>query len=147
MRGIIKTEIDINAPGSRFGGTALHGATLREHTGIMKELLEAGANPSQADFNLITPLHTASRIGNGQVVKLLLDYGASKTVPDSLGETPYDWAIKSDQDISQKLLNGEEVDLDKAKPIDSVVSRRDIARFPAMAVAQGLTRLSLVGKL
>lgn len=66
---------NLNALASRFGGTALHGATVRGHVSIVKDLLQAGASPSQADFNLVTPLHTAVRIGNVDVIKLLLDLG------------------------------------------------------------------------
>ncbi|KAI0808837.1 hypothetical protein GGR55DRAFT_680053 [Xylaria sp. FL0064] len=150
--GLIQSGVDINAPGSRFGGTALHGAALREHIGIMKMLLEAGANPSQADHNLIVPLHTAARVGNLQVLKLLLDYGASEQAVDSLGETPYDWAVKAGQIGAQKLLMGEECNLvcgDTAaeKP---VVYQRPVAHFPSLMVAQGLsvpnlTRIALKG--
>lgn len=75
--GLVQSGAHINAPGSRFRGTVLDGATLREHTGIMEMLLKAGANPSQADYNLVAPLHTAARVGNPKVMKLLLDYGAS----------------------------------------------------------------------
>lgn len=138
---LIQSGVDLNAPGSRFGGTALHGATLREHTSVMKSLLKAGANPSQADFNLITPLHTAVRIGNVEVIMLLLEFGASKTATDSLGETPYDWAMKAGQEVSQKLLRGEVVQISahQQKLKEEIVYRRTIANFPAMAVAQGLT--------
>ncbi|KAI0483410.1 hypothetical protein F4859DRAFT_472779 [Xylaria cf. heliscus] len=121
VEGLVENGADINAPGSRFGGTALHGATLREHVSIMRMLLEAGANPSQADFNLVAPLHTAARVGNPQVLKLLLDYGASKQVVDSLGETPYDW-----------------VDCGGLGAENHVVYQRPVAHFPSLMVAQGL---------
>lgn len=101
--GLIKSGVDLDVPGSRFGGTALYGATLWEHIPVMKALLKAGASPSRADFNLITPLHTAVIYGNVKVIKLLLEFGASKSAADSLGETPYDWA---GQTVSQKLLQG-----------------------------------------
>ncbi|KAI0425674.1 hypothetical protein F5Y09DRAFT_352082 [Xylaria sp. FL1042] len=139
-QGLIQSGVDLNAPGSRFGGTALHGATLREHVGIMKVLLEAGANPSQADFNLIAPLHTAARVGNLQVLKLLLDHGASRQAVDSLGETPYDWAVKAGQVGAQKLLKGEECELvcREMAAQKHVVYQRPIAHFPSLMAAQGL---------
>ncbi|KAK8017904.1 hypothetical protein PG991_007094 [Apiospora marii] len=88
VEGLVRGGANVDDAGSRFGGTALHGATLREHVDIMRVLLRAGADPSKADNNLVTPLHTAVRIGNPEVLKLLLDHGASKEAADSLGETP-----------------------------------------------------------
>ncbi|KAJ8127322.1 hypothetical protein O1611_g6315 [Lasiodiplodia mahajangana] len=140
--GLLLDGADVNAPGGRFGSTALHGATLREHTSIVEMLLKVGANPSQADDNHVTPLHTAATVGNPQVLKLLLDHGASK---DSLGKTPYDWAVESGQYGSQKLLKGEVYEM---LPSDSttenlVVYQRPTANFPSLMVAQGLPGPSL----
>ena len=141
---LLRSGVDLNAPGSRFGGTALHGATLREHTSIMSRLLHSGADPSRADFNRITPLHTAARIGNGEAIKMLLDFGASKTAPDTLGETPCDWARQAGQAVSQKILLGQEcrVPDEPPKPKQSTIYQRTTAFFPAMAIAQGLTAQS-----
>ncbi|KAI0878261.1 hypothetical protein GGS24DRAFT_14780 [Hypoxylon argillaceum] len=107
----------------------------------MKMLLDAGADPSQADYNLVAPLHTAARIGNLQVLKLLLDYGASKQAVDSLGETPYDWAVKAGQEGSQKLLMGEACELvcRELAAEKHVVYQRPVAHFPSLMVAQGLS--------
>lgn len=141
VASLIEKNVDVNAPGSRFGGTALHGAALREHVPIMEALLKAGADPSRADFNNVTPLHTATRVGNAEVIKLLLKYGASKTAPDKLGETPVDWAKKVGNDISQKLLSGESIGIDESEKRfgNWDVYRRTVAFFPAMAVAQGIS--------
>ena len=51
VEALIGTGAELNAPGSRFGGTALHAAALREHIPVMKLLLEAGSDPGRADFN------------------------------------------------------------------------------------------------
>jgi ankyrin repeat protein len=56
---LIKIGVNLNAAGSRFGGSALDAAIIRHHMGVVKLLLDAGADPSQADFNRATPLHTA----------------------------------------------------------------------------------------
>jgi hypothetical protein len=136
---LIKRGVDLDAPGSRFGGTALHGATLRQHIPIMKALLKAGAAPSRTDFNLITPLHSAVIYGNAEVINLLLDYGAGKNEVDRLGETPFDWAINAGQIVSQKLLQGEvyQPSNDLSITRQDTVWQRTTALFPAMAVAQG----------
>lgn len=106
VEALIRTDGDLNAPGSRFGGTALHAAVLRQHVRVMKLLLQAGADPSQADFNRITPLHTAAVYGNPEVVSMLLQFGAAKEAADRVGETPYDWAVRTGQVGSQNLLLG-----------------------------------------
>jgi hypothetical protein len=130
----------LDSPGSRFGGTALHGATLREHTAVMRLLLEAGANPSQTDFNQVAPLHTAARIGNAEVLNLLLEFGAAKDTPDSLGETPCNWAVQSGKEASLRLLLGKKYGYSQDLPSTpgSPIYERPVASFPALAVAQGL---------
>lgn len=142
---LLRKGADVNSPGSRFGGTALHGATLREHTAIMKMLLEAGANPSQADFNTVAPLHTAARIGNAEVISLLLESGAAKDAQDTLGQTPCDWALQSGKEASRALLLGMESQkfVEVLAPPETIarespVYQRPSAYFPALAVAQGM---------
>ncbi|KAI0856932.1 hypothetical protein F4860DRAFT_518345 [Xylaria cubensis] len=88
----------------QYAYAALHGATLREHNTILKILVEACADPSQADYNVVALLHITAIIGNLQILKLLLDYGAPNRTADSLGETPYDWAVKAGQIGSRKCL-------------------------------------------
>lgn len=68
--------VSINSRGSRYGGTALHGAVLREHPQVVKLLLEAGADPNRSDDNQVAPLHTAEIYWNVEVISLLLDYNA-----------------------------------------------------------------------
>jgi ankyrin repeat protein len=106
VKRLIETRINLNAPGSRFGGTALHAAVIRNHIDVMKLLLGADAKPSQADFHLITPLHTAAAHGNVDAAAMLLEFGASKDAVDETEETPYDWAVEAGQVDCQHLLLG-----------------------------------------
>lgn len=86
----------LNSPGSRFGGTAVHAATIRHHLDIMDLLLTAGADPARGDFNNVTPLHSAATQGNMQTIQMLLSYGAPLTARDALaGKTPAEWAAMS----------------------------------------------------
>lgn len=103
---LIKSGVDLDAPGSRFGGTALHAAIIRHHADVIKLLLEAGANPSKADSNRATPLHTAAAYGKVDAAAKLLEFGASKDAVDDDGETPYDWATWAGQIECQHLLLG-----------------------------------------
>lgn len=83
----------INAPGSRFGGTALHAAAIREHDTIIELLAAAGADPGKADFNGVTPLHSAASQGSMRVIKLLLSHGAPTKCTDAMdGNPPAQWA-------------------------------------------------------
>jgi hypothetical protein len=77
VRFLINKGVPLDAPGSRFGGTALHGAILRGHLKIAKLLLEAGADASRADFHGVTPLYTAISWDSHEAVSLLMEYGAS----------------------------------------------------------------------
>jgi hypothetical protein len=114
VEALIRDGADLDAPGSRFGGTALHAATLREHIPAIKLLLEAGANPSKADFNLVSPLHSAAAYGNLEIIGLLLNFGASKDALTSRGEAPYDYAFRTGQMGAQKLLRDAPIYLTKA---------------------------------
>ncbi|WKT38187.1 Ankyrin repeat [Fusarium oxysporum f. sp. vasinfectum] len=84
---------DLDAPGSRFGGTAIHAAAIRGHITIIKRLVLAGADPGRADFNKFTPLHSAASYGNIEVIKVLLSCGAPTKARDGIeGNTPASWA-------------------------------------------------------
>ncbi|KAK0378058.1 hypothetical protein CLIM01_04604 [Colletotrichum limetticola] len=98
----------INAPGSRFGGTALHAAAIREHITIIKRLILAGAEPGKQDFNGVSPLHSAASQGSIDVVKVLLSNGAPIDVKDGMdGTTPLDWArLSGHEDVANLLLKG-----------------------------------------
>jgi hypothetical protein len=88
--------LHLDAPGSRFGGTALHAATLRHHITIMVYLLEAGAKAGQGDFDGVSPLHTAASRGDHEAARILLHYGAPINANDKMnGEIPADWARMS----------------------------------------------------
>jgi len=67
------------------------------HVAMVRSLLDAGENPNR--FNPIgahahsTPLHQAALAGHLDVVKLLVEHGASLNIKDLLWQgTPADWA-------------------------------------------------------
>lgn len=106
----------LDAPGSRFGGTALHGAALREHLDVMYLLLEAGADANKADLNKISPLHTAAEYGNPDVIEMLLAAGADLHALDHEGQTPYDWAVRAANPVAISMLSKAAELLTEVKP-------------------------------
>jgi ankyrin repeat protein len=80
---LIRMGVDIDAKNS-FGKTALHKACFYKRIGVIRTLLEAGADPDIVDTtDGWTALHRASRYGHDFVVRLLLMFGAD---PDKLTE-------------------------------------------------------------
>lgn len=101
---LIDQDVDLNAPGSRYGGTPLHGAVCRNQIPIIRALLEAGAEVGKSDWDEVTPLHTAAAEGYVECVKLLLEFGADKNALDRGGEKPVDWAMNAEQKECRDLL-------------------------------------------
>ncbi|RYP51266.1 hypothetical protein DL768_003363 [Monosporascus sp. mg162] len=110
LADVVKTLIDSNTPldlpGSRYGGTALHGAVYRLRLPVVRLLLKAGADINRPDFLGVSPLHTAATLGSLDLVKLMLRYSADATALDGMGETPVDWAEKSGQLNISECLQG-----------------------------------------
>ncbi|RSL60738.1 hypothetical protein CEP54_006563 [Fusarium duplospermum] len=107
---------EINAPGSRFGGTAIHAAAIRGHVSIIKKLVAAGGDPGKADFNKVTPLHSAASRRSMETIKVLLEHGAPKAAKDGMdGKTPADWArLSGHMDVARMIeLFSEEIDSGK----------------------------------
>jgi ankyrin repeat protein len=73
---LLRCGVEIDAL-NQFGKTALHKACFYKRIGVIRTLLEAGADPDIVDTSDgWTALHRASRYGHDFVVRLLLMYGA-----------------------------------------------------------------------
>jgi uncharacterized protein len=77
--------------------TALHGAVARRDVGIVKMLLEAGADPNARQERGFAPLHDAAANGNTALVELLLTHGALADAKADDGRTPADMAAERGQ--------------------------------------------------
>ena len=117
---------DLNAPGSRYGGTPVHAAAYRQHSSTLRILLDAGANAAKADFNGVTPLHSAAANGDLVTIRMLLDglpSEAAANAKDNLGETPYDWAMGATQAEAAELLRSRPTnDATKGKGLEVVTT-------------------------
>jgi len=69
------------------GTTALHWAIYHDDAELVRRLLKAGANPSQANDYGATPLSEAAVIGNVDVLQALLDAGAAVDARNADGQT------------------------------------------------------------
>jgi|APSaa5957512535_1039671.scaffolds.fasta_scaffold36626_3 ankyrin repeat protein len=76
--------------------TALHQASIKGHTEIVKALIEFGANPNCKDFDQCCPLHCASE--NGQVATL--NYLLTESKADPLLRNKFGYIAA---DIAQNL--------------------------------------------
>jgi ankyrin repeat protein len=81
------------------GMTLLHKAVKRDHLGMVKALLAAGAAPNAVDKTGATPLLVAAEIGNPSMADALLSHGADPKIADSLlGALPLHVACAKDHD-------------------------------------------------
>lgn len=105
VRVLLRTGANVNARDSA-GGTALHMSVLRKHEDVSLMLLEAGADCNAVDHGTNTALHTIAssttrRIANGgdgvshRLVSLLLEWGASVTIVNSMSLTPVSAALEA----------------------------------------------------
>jgi ankyrin repeat protein len=75
--------------------TALHSAAAARERGIVRLLLENGADPNARQEGSFTALHAAAQHGDRELADLLLDRGADRSSRTDGGETPADTAAAS----------------------------------------------------
>ena len=80
------------------GWTALHHATLFNRTGVIKRLVDEGADVNrQTRYIKNTPLHLAAGFNKTEAVRLLLDNGADINLKNYSNKTPLDVARKGSE--------------------------------------------------
>ncbi|KAJ8925765.1 hypothetical protein NQ315_009613 [Exocentrus adspersus] len=78
LKLLIKHRADVNAGLNER--SPLHYAVQSSAVDCVKELLENNATPDTPKIFSEAPLHIAASLGNAEIVKLLLDYGAAVNV-------------------------------------------------------------------
>mgnify|MGYP003620438128 CR=1 FL=1 len=73
---------------NRMAIQPLHAAAAGNHLGIVRLLLDAGADPNAIQSDSFRPLHSAAQNGNAAMVALLLERGADPSLSDDRGRTP-----------------------------------------------------------
>ncbi len=137
------TEVDAV---SSTGATALHYVIASRahrpiessvtHVGVVKALLEAGANPNvRMNFTGNTPLHLAVTIPHVEWTKTLVDGGAHLFIKNDSGDTPLDLAKK----VLRRLWN--EDYYKNMSPIQINTRRRELKEH--QRIVELLTRKSV----
>ncbi|KAM3614919.1 uncharacterized protein V6R79_020788 [Siganus canaliculatus] len=97
-------HIDINMA-DKYGGTALHAASLSGHVSTVKLLLERGAMVDSLDVMKHTPLFRACEMGHRDVILTLIKGSAHVDLVDVDGHTALHWAaLGGNAEVCQILM-------------------------------------------
>ncbi|XP_068614259.1 inversin [Brachionichthys hirsutus] len=97
-------HIDINMS-DKYGGTALHAASLSGHVGTVKLLLERGAMVDSLDVMKHAPLFRACEMGHRDVILTLIKGSAQVDLVDVDGHTALHWAaLGGNAEVCQILM-------------------------------------------
>ncbi len=92
-------QVDLVARNANIHVTPLHSAAAGSRSGIVKLLLEHGADPNAAQDGGFTPLHSAAQNGDRESAEALLEAGAEPSLANDDGKTPADLADDKTRDL------------------------------------------------
>uniref|UniRef100_A0A674E4K7 Inversin n=1 Tax=Salmo trutta TaxID=8032 RepID=A0A674E4K7_SALTR len=97
-------HIDINMA-DKYGGTALHAASLSGHVSTVRLLLERGAVVDSLDVMKHTPLFRACEMGHRHIILTLIKGSARVHLVDLDGHTALHWAaLGGNAEVCQLLM-------------------------------------------
>ena len=94
LQFLLKHGAPTNQVGGAFHETVLSVACWKGHLGVVRFLVEQGADIEKADPDGWTPLHVASVYGCVEVVRFLLEEGADRDKAGNSGWTPLHFAAR-----------------------------------------------------
>ncbi len=115
QRGRAIDAIAMLSSGTGNAGTAIREAAAKGYTRCLQELIEAGAEVNQMDWensSRTTPLSLAAKNGHAECVELLVKAGASVDAVDKSFWTPLMFAISGNHQECVKILIQAGADLD-----------------------------------
>jgi len=89
---LLKAGAQVDGQERKTRSPALMIACLDGHAGVVKLLLDAGANADLTAANQVTALMIAASGGHMEAVKLLVEHGAKTDCRDTIGRTALDYA-------------------------------------------------------
>ncbi|KAM8934260.1 inversin [Pelodytes ibericus] len=97
-------ELEVNRT-DKYGGTALHAASLSGQISTVRILLENGAQVDAADVMKRTPLFRACEMGHRELIHTLIKGGAKVQLVDKDGRSPLHWAaLGGNANVCQILI-------------------------------------------
>ncbi|XP_040297956.1 inversin [Bufo bufo] len=97
-------ELEINRT-DKYGGTALHAASLSGQISTVRVLLDHSAQVDAADVMKHTPLFRACEMGHREVIATLIKGGAKVHLVDKDGRSPLHWAaLGGNANVCQILI-------------------------------------------
>jgi ankyrin repeat protein len=103
-RGLVKKLIERGADVNKTGWTPLHYAATGGHPAIIELLLEHHAYIDAESPNGTTPLMMAAQYGTPAAVKLLLESGADASLRNQLGLSAVDFANRANRKDAADLI-------------------------------------------
>jgi uncharacterized protein len=88
-----------------FNVMPLHSACAGRHLGVVKLLLEQGANFDAKQDRGFTPLHEAAHLGDKYMADMLIKAGADRSARNDAGETPADVARAAGHEPLAEILS------------------------------------------
>jgi len=118
---LVNRKILLSRKGGLLYGTPLQEAIYYGYLGIASYLIDAGTLLNIQDINGDTALHLAARNGYLDIVKQLIENGASKSIVNNEGHTPYDLIPDLSWDSKKELEKALKVSPPKKdKPLNGV---------------------------
>jgi ankyrin repeat protein len=84
--------------------TPLHAAAAGKHAGIVKLLLDHGANANARQHGGWAPLHSAAQNGDLESARVLIDAGADVSVRADNNQKPLDLALTGGRQAMVEFL-------------------------------------------
>jgi len=104
LQTVLKRQPELANKKLEDGSTLLSLAVKNDLLEAVGVLLNSGADPNQAIYGEITPLHVAAREGNQELMKLLLQHGANPLAQDQDAWDTMEWAVTENKLTTATLL-------------------------------------------